>query len=388
MPKTPRIPLPVVSRRLLVGLAVASVMVPAAPAFAASRSSLQQQLQATQARRAEAAAKLNALRATDAQLSDAVKTLTSQVQAQAASVDAARVALRSALAAAAAADAKVQAAQASISHLRQAVVGRAVAAYTDSTGSLTEMLLSKDLTAASQRGAILDEINGQNQDALDQLRASVQDLAKDQADAARARELASKRRHDSEQYLSSLAQQMAAKSRLADALSARIADQQRESDAMAAQESSIEGLIKAQEAAAMAASRAAGGSVNGRVAGSGLMWPCSGPVTSPFGMRWGRMHQGIDIGCGYGTPIGAAKAGTVIFSGSMSGYGNVVIIDHGGGFSTLYAHESRLSAGQGESVSQGQVVGYVGATGDATGPHLHFETRVNGTPENPMQYLS
>ena len=119
---------------------------------------------------------------------------------------------------------------------------------------------------------------------------------------------------------------------------------------------------------------------------SGLIWPVNGPVTSPFGMRWGRMHEGIDIGVGYGTPIHAAASGTVVFSGWMDGYGNFVIIDHGGGVATAYGHQSSIAVGGG-TVSQGQVIGYVGCTGHCFGPHLHFEVRVNGSPVDPMGYL-
>jgi murein DD-endopeptidase MepM/ murein hydrolase activator NlpD len=104
-------------------------------------------------------------------------------------------------------------------------------------------------------------------------------------------------------------------------------------------------------------------------------------------MRWGRLHPGIDIGVPIGTPIHAAKAGVVIYASWMSGYGNFVIIDHGGGFSTAYGHQSRLAVTVGEQVSQGQVIGFSGDTGNSTGPHLHFETRVNGIPENPMNFL-
>jgi len=119
---------------------------------------------------------------------------------------------------------------------------------------------------------------------------------------------------------------------------------------------------------------------------SGLIWPVSGPVVSPFGTRWGRLHAGIDIGAGYGTPIHASASGTVIFAGWMGGYGNFVIIDHGGGLSTGYAHQSSIAVGGG-SVSQGQVIGYVGCTGHCFGPHLHFEVRINGTPVDPLGYL-
>jgi murein DD-endopeptidase MepM/ murein hydrolase activator NlpD len=120
---------------------------------------------------------------------------------------------------------------------------------------------------------------------------------------------------------------------------------------------------------------------------SGLIWPVSGPVVSGFGMRWGRMHEGIDIGVGYGTPIHAAASGTVVYSGWMSGYGNFVIIDHGGGMATAYGHQSAIAVGNGQSVSQGQVIGYVGCTGHCFGPHLHFEVRINGSPVDPLGYL-
>ena len=120
---------------------------------------------------------------------------------------------------------------------------------------------------------------------------------------------------------------------------------------------------------------------------SGFIWPVNGPVTSPFGTRWGRMHTGVDIGVPYGTPIRAAAAGQVIYAGWMDGYGNLVFVDHGRGLSTGYAHQSSIAVSNGEAVAQGQVIGYVGCTGHCFGPHLHFEVRVNGTPADPLGYL-
>ena len=120
---------------------------------------------------------------------------------------------------------------------------------------------------------------------------------------------------------------------------------------------------------------------------SGLIWPVQGPITSPFGWRWGRMHEGIDIGVGYGTPIHAAAAGTVIYCGWESGYGNLVVIDHGGNLATAYGHQSSIAVSCGQQVDQGQVIGYVGCTGHCFGPHLHFEVRVNGNPVDPLGYL-
>ena len=122
--------------------------------------------------------------------------------------------------------------------------------------------------------------------------------------------------------------------------------------------------------------------------GSGVLgWPVSGPVTSGFGVRWGRMHEGIDIAVGEGTPVRAAAAGTVIYAGWMSGYGNLVAVDHGNGLSTAYAHNSSLAVSVGQSVAAGEIVSYSGNTGNSTGPHVHFEVRVNGSAVDPLGYL-
>ena len=125
--------------------------------------------------------------------------------------------------------------------------------------------------------------------------------------------------------------------------------------------------------------------------GSGqLIWPVDGPVVSGFGMRWGRMHEGIDIAVPEGTPIRAADAGTVVLLQSESesgGYGNFTCLDHGGGLQTCYAHQSSVAVSAGQSVSQGQVIGYSGCTGHCFGPHVHFEVRVGGVPTDPLGYL-
>jgi murein DD-endopeptidase MepM/ murein hydrolase activator NlpD len=134
------------------------------------------------------------------------------------------------------------------------------------------------------------------------------------------------------------------------------------------------------------ASGGGGGSTGSGHSASGLIWPVSGVVTSGFGWRWGRMHEGIDISAPTGTAVHAAASGTVIFAGVMSGYGNIVVIDHGNGLATAYAHLSAIWIGGG-SVSQGQGIGAVGCTGSCTGPHLHFEVRVNGSAVDPMGYL-
>ena len=157
---------------------------------------------------------------------------------------------------------------------------------------------------------------------------------------------------------------------------AEIASLKKESDAIAA-------LLRARQRAQ-------------KVAPSGkgvLAVPVAGSVTSGFGSRLHplfettRMHNGVDFSAPTGTPVKAADAGTVAVAGSRGGYGITVIIDHDNGLATLYGHLSRLAVGEGAKVARGAVVGYVGSTGYSTGPHLHFEVRVNGTPVDPMRYL-
>jgi murein DD-endopeptidase MepM/ murein hydrolase activator NlpD len=156
-----------------------------------------------------------------------------------------------------------------------------------------------------------------------------------------------------------------------------------------ADEEDLEAMQAASAAIATQIQGSQGGSSSsggGTPSASGLIWPVSGPITSGFGWRWGRMHEGIDIGAACGTTIHAAASGTVIYAGWMDGYGNITIIDHGGGLATAYGHQSSIYV-SGGSVSQGQAIGAVGSTGHSTGCHLHFEVRVNGTPVNPLNYL-
>ena len=126
----------------------------------------------------------------------------------------------------------------------------------------------------------------------------------------------------------------------------------------------------------------------------GLIWPVSGPVVSGFGGRdigaGYEYHPGIDIAVPEGTPIRAAASGSVIFTepeASSGGYGNYTCLDHGGGLSTCYAHQSSFAVSAGQSVSQGDIIGYTGCTGYCLGPHLHFEVRINGSVTDPMGYL-
>ena len=124
-----------------------------------------------------------------------------------------------------------------------------------------------------------------------------------------------------------------------------------------------------------------------RTGSGGLVWPVNGPVVSPFGTRWGRLHAGVDIASPTGTPVVASASGSVSIAGPTGGYGNYVCISHTGGLSTCYAHNTSIAVSVGQTVSQGQVIASVGCTGHCYGPHVHFETRINGAPVDPMGYL-
>lgn len=116
-------------------------------------------------------------------------------------------------------------------------------------------------------------------------------------------------------------------------------------------------------------------------------WPTTGRISSRFGERWGRMHYGLDIAVPTGTPIRAAAAGTVTYAGSMGTYGILVMIDHGHGVETRYAHLSRVAVRVGQRVARGDIIAYSGNTGNSTGPHLHFEIRRNGVALDPLDFL-
>ncbi|MBE7031327.1 MAG: hypothetical protein E7409_07925 [Ruminococcaceae bacterium] len=152
---------------------------------------------------------------------------------------------------------------------------------------------------------------------------------------------------------------------------------------------------KQQEAAARAEIAGLTRGSNTKFVGGKFMWPsnASTTITSPYGMRFhptlkvNKLHTGIDIGAGHGTAILAANDGKVIKAGWGGGYGNYIVIDHGGGYSTLYAHASSLSVSAGQQVKRGQTIGKVGSTGFSTGPHLHFEVLINGQCTNPIPYV-
>jgi murein DD-endopeptidase MepM/ murein hydrolase activator NlpD len=279
-------------------------------------------------------------------------------------------------------------------------VDRAVAAYKAGPTAYLDTLLSAqsfgDLinryayyeSALEADAGLLDEIEALR-DETDAKRAIVQKkeeqiaafklaLEKDRARVAAVRAERADALAELEGVLSEKKQLVAAVESRKQTYQQTVAQLERES-------SQIQNLLASRASTSSGAPPAAG---NGR-----CVWPAPGAVTSGFGYRihpiFGsrRLHTGVDIGAPYGATVVACDSGTVAFAGAMSGYGNVIAIDHGGGFATTYNHLSGFTVSAGQSVSRGQPVGYVGCTGYCTGPHLHFEVRINGSPVDPMPYL-
>jgi len=351
--------------------------------------------------KAAAAAELDTLSAEDAVLEAALAELNANVAAQEARVADARRATAEARAAAERLAAEVAATEQQVVDLEQLLRDRAVASYIgqgSSRGTDNSLLLdASDPTDLELRRVLIETVHGSDRDAIDQLAMTREVLERQRLEVADAIAEAERLEAETQARLDELAGAQAEQQRLQDALQARIDRVQSEVSALAAEEANLQAIIAAAEAAARqsASNTSGGGGGGGNAAAnverpasaSGLIWPTSGPVTSGYGMRWGAMHQGLDIAPPYGTGVYAANAGTVIFAGGQGGYGNLVLVDHGGGFVTAYAHLSGFAASSGQSVSRGQLIGYVGSTGDSTGPHLHFETRVGGSAQNPYNFL-
>nr|MBA3348543.1 peptidoglycan DD-metalloendopeptidase family protein [Actinomycetota bacterium] len=157
-----------------------------------------------------------------------------------------------------------------------------------------------------------------------------------------------------------------------------------EVEGLLAQSAALSAKIQSAQTAAAAGSAPAPSS---SPSAAGYIWPAHGILTSPFGWRWGRMHEGIDIAVASGTAVVSSAAGTVIVAGWMGGYGNLVVVDHGNGIATAYGHNTSVTVGVGQSVAQGQLIAYSGNTGHSTGPHIHFEVRINGAAVDPLGYL-
>ena len=277
---------------------------------------------------------------------------------------------------------------------RRVLADRLVEIYkSDTPDALTVVLEADGFADLLERTEFLERISDQDREITDQvrgLRDQAQDQAVELAELEEREQLAAERiLRERDQIASAQNQLVASRDELASARADRRGALAQVRDGRQSLEGDLRALEAEQARVAAALQGPAPPVTGGPIKqGSGqLVWPVNGPVVSPFGMRWGRLHAGVDIAVGSGTPIRAADSGQVVLMGWVGGYGNYTCIQHTGSLSSCYAHQSSFATSNGAGVSQGQVIGYVGCTGHCFGDHLHFETRVNGSPVDPMGYL-
>lgn len=286
-------------------------------------------------------------------------------------------------------------------HLKRALVTlreRLVAIYESGSPDVINVLLSSngysDFTARTEYLAAIqnqdDAIASRVRRLRDEARSTVQRLrAAEETIAAARDEIAAREQELARARASAEARQAQLIAVRAERQSA-LEEVKLEADEFSANVQSIQQQIAEEINRASSSIPLPAGPPAQGASSSGLIWPVEGVITSGFGPRWGSFHPGLDIGVAEGTPIHAAASGTVVLMQSEAesgGYGNYTCIDHGGGLSTCYAHQTSFATSLGAGVSQGEVIGYVGNTGFSTGPHLHFEVRVNGEPQDPLGYL-
>ena len=233
---------------------------------------------------------------------------------------------------------------------------------------LLQKIISSDLAMLEQMKRDAEEINARKE----QLAAEMKEIKATQTELETKKARVSKLREQRAQVLYKAQEEESAS--------------QAEYDRLLAISENITAMLRNMESSR-------GGAPAGRGGTGRFMWPCNGTITSYYGWRthpiFGttKYHSGMDIAVDYGTPIQAADSGTVVYSGWLGGYGNCVMIDHGGGLVTLYGHNDSLTVGEGQYVDKGTVIAYAGSTGYSTGPHCHFEVRLHGELTEPLNYL-
>ncbi|MBA3437351.1 MAG: peptidoglycan DD-metalloendopeptidase family protein [Thermoleophilaceae bacterium] len=289
---------------------------------------------------------------------------------------------------------RLERARAKLELAREALADRLIELYkADQPDALTVVLEADGFDDLLERTEFLERISDQDRDIVERVRAL---KARTEREEAKLAELEQVSQEAAEVVLSRRNEIAASRDRLAAAQGELVTVRSDRRGALSDVRGSrvrLEGDLEELEATqakvaqqlANPAAPPAGPITPG--SGGGLIWPINGTITSPFGLRWGRLHAGIDIAAPSGTPIRAADSGSVVLAAYTGGYGNYTCVQHAGSLSTCYAHQSGYATSAGASVSQGQVIGYVGNTGASFGDHLHFETRVNGTPVDPLGYL-
>lgn len=437
---------------LTVVLLLSALMAPGAGAAGSTRAidpieQARQQRDEVRRKQAELASQIDLVKATDDEVSAALTTIDNNVRAQDLKVSDARKAVEDADRRAEELKRELAANEADVARIEAEVRKRAIDQYVNPEGNndTSQLLRSSDFDQAERRKALANAVTGNSHDVIDELKGTKARIADLQREVTEARAEADNLRvaeqgqldtlqvarneqakvkaewdkrlgglHDdaaelagadaeltqfiqAEQARRAAAEQAAREKAAREAQARALAQAQAEANARAQAQAAARANAPSTNAArgtTAAASGSSGGSAPAPAASTsggkpstagGLIWPISGRVSQEFGVGG---HPGMDIFAPMGTPIYAAKAGTVIYAQfNNGGYGNLVVVDHGGGFSTAYAHQSQIIVSVGQSVSQGQQLGMEGSTGNSTGPHLHFECRIDGAVRNPRNYL-
>ncbi len=382
----------------IVALGVAAALAPAAAQTDVDRSTVADSIEDARAERDEARRQqliaettLSLLEAEDEDIKAALDAANELVASQQARVDAARTRLDLAELDRYRADTDLAWASQDIEVLRAAARFFAVESYVRLPANSSNFLIeSGDPNRSARRAALLASVGRSAIDALDDLRVAEEDRAGLAVVAADAASRAAELEAELTQRLVVLEEAQATQASIAAEMEARIAHWEQELAGFEQDERDLTELIRRKQ---LEAAGIGGPSQPGIESSEGFVWPTAGKVGSGFGPRlhpilgYTRMHNGLDIGGAQGQPIWASKAGTVLIAGWQGGYGNAVVVAHEGGLTTLYAHMSQISVSVGTQLATGDFVGQVGSTGLSTGPHLHFEMRVNGNLVDPRPFL-
>lgn len=286
-----------------------------------------------------------------------------------------------------------------LENTKQTFMTRLRAMYVSGDNSMLNVLLSaNDFGDFLYRDQLLSSVTDHDNAIMEQLKADIKAVEELETRANEEKQEIQSIKSEVDAKRAELGDRMKEMNAVISELEGQKSGLEDQLDEYAAAIDEFEAKIQAEAAAAAkknssSASQSPSYSGGAKPNAGGWVWPCPGfyYISSYVGPRWGRTHNGLDIAGGsiYGKPIVAARAGTVIDAGwNSGGYGNYVMINHGDGFITIYGHMSSVAASNGQSVSAGQVIGYVGNTGRSTGPHLHFEVRLNGSVEDPLDYVS
>lgn len=378
-------------RRLVAALLAFGLIVigPAAAQEEESIGDIRRSREAARDEEAAALKELELLELEDERIGEIVAQIQLAVDNQTAQVQAARQQLQAAEAEVAARESAAAAATEHLVTTRQATQDRAVDAFVGTNREFEPWLASNDLNRTAIRLAMIDFAAGSDRDALDDLRTIEAEREAHLRAGEEARAEADALRATLEEELAELETRKDVQRRIQEELQGRIAEWERQAAELARDAEELTELIRQKQTQELGFNPGDPGSASVE----GFIMPIEGRVGSGFGsrvhpiFRTTRMHSGVDIGATTGQAIWAAKAGVVIFAGVKGGYGNAVIIQHEGNVATLYAHMSELRSSDGDQVEAGDLIGLAGSTGWSTGPHLHFETRVDGVPKNPELFL-